>query len=93
LSNIEKGVNLNLKVRPNSQCFALREFDASKNELRVNVRSPAQRGKANKELLKKFKKIFGSSVEIIKGKKSDKKIVLIGLEKEKVLLALKKIEK
>lgn len=88
----QKGVILNLRVKPNSSCFKLRKFDASRNELSVNVCSPAQKGKANKELLKGLKGIFASEVELLKGEKSDKKTVVVHAGIEQVLAAIKSWE-
>lgn len=84
----EKGVILKLRVAANSSRFELGEFNSLQNELRVKVCSPAQKGKANKELLKELKKIFNSKVEILKGEKSNKKIVGVWASREKVLAAL-----
>ena len=89
---LQKGVVLKLRVIPNSPAFKLGEFDEPKNELRVKVRSPAQKGKANKEILQELGRVFNSSVEIVKGKKSKQKIVTVDASREKVLAALFKQE-
>ena len=83
-----QGVIINLKVVPNSSCFKIEEFDAAKNELRVKVCSPPEKGKANKELLKKLQKVFDSKVEIIKGEKSNKKKVLVQASEKKMAAVL-----
>lgn len=42
---------------------------------KVNVKSKAESGKANLEILKFFSKLFKKKVEIVKGKKSRDKIL------------------
>lgn len=86
-NNIEKGVILKLTVVPNSSCFET-AWDESAQELRVKVCSPAQKQKANKEILKKLGKLFNSQVEILKGKNSAKKMILVHSSNEKVLEAI-----
>jgi uncharacterized protein (TIGR00251 family) len=85
--SIQKGVNLKLKVVPNSANFEVAWFDAP-HELRVRVCSPAQKQKANKEILKKLGKLFNSKVEISKGKNSAKKTITVYTSKEKILEAI-----
>lgn len=89
----EKGVILKLHIAAKSYRFELGEFDGLQNELRVKVCSPPHKGKANKELLKELKKAFSANVDILKGEKSNKKIVLVHASKEKVLAVLKPTEK
>lgn len=85
---LSKGVILKLRVIPNSSAFKLLEFDETQNELRIKVCSPAQKGKANKEIIQKLGKIFGSKVKIIKGEKSNKKLVAVEANREAVLAKL-----
>jgi len=90
--NIQKGVILKLKVVPNSANFEVAWFDAP-HELRIKVCSPAQKQKANKEILKKLGKLFNSQVEILKGKNSTKKTITVHASKGKILEAVARIEK
>ena len=87
IDKISKGVILNLIVVPNSAKFEMTGFEVP-NNLRVKVCSPAQKNKANKEILKKLGKFFNAKIEIIKGKKSNRKIVLVQAEEKKVLKKL-----
>tara|TARA_Y100000310_G_scaffold327497_2_gene393973 strand:- start:7509 stop:7784 length:276 start_codon:yes stop_codon:yes gene_type:complete len=88
LNKEEKGVILKLHVRPNSAKFDVGDIGSLEEELRVKVCSPARSGKANKELIKKLRKFFNSSIEIITGEKSNKKNILVHSSKENVLAAL-----
>ena len=83
MSEIEKGVILRLKVAANSSRFEL-EPCGTDDLLRVKVCSPARNGKANKELLKQLRNLFDAKVRILKGEKSNKKIVLVQAGSEKV---------
>ena len=63
------------------------------NALRIRVSEQAQKGKANKELVKKLEKIFNAEIEIIQGQKSRKKKILAkGLSKNQFLEKLQKLK-
>ena len=93
LDKIGKGVILNLRVRPNSSRFEAGKFDAARNELRVKVCSPAQDGKANRELIKELEKFFGSRIEILRGEKSSTKTIVVRAGRENVLAKIAPAEK
>ncbi len=70
-------ITVRMKVTPSSSRVEIREEPWG---LRVYVKSPPERGRANKELKKAVAKKFGvsaSSVEIIKGETSRDKLVTI----------------
>lgn len=70
----ENGVLIEVKVRPNSKRFALiRRAD----HLILEVTSPPKEGRANLEILKGLKRLFGRDVEIVKGRKSREKVILV----------------
>jgi len=91
LQNQQKFI-LKLKISPNSAFFRLAGFDQGETELRIKVRAPAHKGKANKEIIKELKKIFNSEIEIIRGEKSREKIVLVNTSREKALDAIRKAQ-
>ncbi len=64
-----------VKVKPNSSETKI--ISENGNELVVAVHAPAERNKANIELIKFLRKKFGSDVKIIRGATSRKKIVTI----------------
>ena len=70
----ENGVLLEVRVKPSSKRFALSEKDG---QLILEVTSPPKEGKANLEIVRALKKMFGKDVEIVKGFKSKSKIILI----------------
>jgi uncharacterized protein len=75
----EKGTFLRVTVKPNSK---EKELIAEKNpdSISINLAGPAKEGKANTELVKrlsKLLKISTSSIRLVSGHKSRKKILLI----------------
>jgi len=87
LVETKQGTLLKVHAKPDSKNFAL-GLDEWKGSLEVKLRAKPEKGKANKELLKKLRKIFDADIEIIKGKKSSKKTLLIDAEKKRVLKSL-----
>ena len=74
------GVLIEVKVKPNSKRFA---FFEKNGQLILEVVSPPKEGKANLEIVKELKRMFGKDVKIVKGLKSREKVILIrGLGKE-----------
>ncbi len=69
------GVMINIQIIPNSKKDGFK-YDEESERLRVWTSKPTLKGRANKEILKKFSKIFGNC-EIISGKLSRKKTILI----------------
>ena len=65
-----------VKVKPNSASNEVLGLD-EQGLLRVNVKAPAQKGKANKELVKVLSKHFKKRVEILSGLKSREKRILL----------------
>ena len=75
----EEGVFLRVLVKPNSKS---NDFVAaySKQEIVLNLSSPARDGKANKELIKQLSKLVGIpsiDVTIVSGHKGREKIIFI----------------
>jgi len=66
-------MKLIIKVNPNSKKSEI--IKISDNNYKVSLKSPADKNKANTELLKLLKKYFGKEARIIKGMKSKNKIV------------------
>ncbi|KXB08413.1 hypothetical protein AKJ56_01415 [candidate division MSBL1 archaeon SCGC-AAA382N08] len=73
----ENGVILNLKVTPSSDSFEISGLNKWRGVIKVKVTSPAEKGKANEELLKEFKNILGKDIEIISGTRSKTKKLLV----------------
>lgn len=80
---MEKLILLNIKspfkiiVKGNSSKNEITGFDKGKNAYRVNIKAPAQKGKANKEIVKFFSRLLKKRIEITKGLKSREKILVI----------------
>jgi len=69
-----------ISVKPNAKKTEVVSFDSSKNVYKINVAEDASEGKANKEIIKFFKKEYKWNVEIKSGTTSHKKLLRI-LEK------------
>lgn len=73
----QDGILLNVKVIPNASQFKIMGVNPWTGRLKIKVTSPAQQGKANKELLKKLQEIVDTEVRLIHGKTSQKKLILL----------------
>jgi uncharacterized protein (TIGR00251 family) len=68
---------LKILVRPNSRKSEVIGLDEARNCLRVNIAAPPDKGKANKEAIRFFSKLFKKKVRIISGLKSKEKLIKI----------------
>ena len=68
---------LKIIVKPNSPKNEVVAVDEARNALRVNIKAPPDKGKANKEVIKFFSKLFKKKVEIVSGLKSKVKMLKI----------------
>ncbi len=87
----EKGILLELRVSPGKNQFSFQGFDKWANALKVNTASQPENGKANKELIKELEKFFNAKAEILKGKTSRKKTVLVKTSSENAKKQLEKL--
>ncbi|MCD6477407.1 MAG: YggU family protein [Candidatus Aenigmarchaeota archaeon] len=68
---------IKVKIKPGSERFRISiETDESGYYLRIWLKSHPEKGKANKELLKELKKLFGR-VELVSGATSREKYINI----------------
>jgi hypothetical protein len=87
LQETEDGVILNVHVKPNSKVFQIKVED---DELIVMCREAPVKGKVNKELLKRFSRLFECKVELVSGFTSRQKRFLlsgIGVEEVNMIVA------
>ncbi|HDN65819.1 MAG TPA: hypothetical protein ENF23_05965 [Methanosarcinales archaeon] len=86
------GVMIDLKVIPGSGSTEVPSgYDESRNRIRAKVSAKAIEGKANKQLIREFSRLFGiSSAQIrLKGQASTRKsIELIGVARADVIRTL-----
>lgn len=64
---------LKVSVKPNSSSTEITGFDEARGELKVNVSAPADKNKANIEIIKFFSKLTGREVKIKSGLSSRRK--------------------
>lgn len=71
---IADGILIQIRVKPKSNNF---KIEQEENNLLIRCRNPAEKGKANKELLKELSKLFRHEVFIVSGLTSKEKIILV----------------
>lgn len=64
-------------VKPNSAKNEIKDYDKEKNVFRVDISAPAEKNKANIEVIKFFSKLLKKKVIIARGLKSKEKIIKI----------------
>jgi len=80
-----------VNVKPKSKKEKI-EWNEKKEMLLIWTKTAAEKGKVNKEIIKKLKKLLRCDVGIIKGHKSHNKIIEINLKnREKILQILQKL--
>ena len=77
LENYISNNSLKIIVKPNSNKTEIIGFNKEKKTLKVNVAVPAEKNKANLEIIKFFSKLLKKKVIIKKGLKSKEKILEI----------------
>ena len=84
-----EGIVIEVRVKPRSEAFNILISD----EIVIYCVSPAEKGKANREILKKLSRLFKHKVRLISGQSSKKKLFLIesirSQEAREILLACK----
>lgn len=68
---------LKIIVKPNSVSNEIIGFDSEKQALRVSISAPADKNKANLEVIKFFSKLLKKRVRIKSGLASKEKIIII----------------
>jgi len=77
LSKNKDGVLINITVSPNAKKTEIIGIDEWRKRLIIKVKAPPVEGRANNEIIKYFKKLFGRNVEIVSGKTSSSKTVKV----------------
>ncbi len=90
----EDGVVINIEVTPNAKTPGIEGVDKWRECIGVKVRSKAEKGKANRELIKLFSSLLRlptSNFVIVKGERSHKKsIKILGLNTKELMQRLMK---
>ncbi len=89
VSEGKDGAVVRIEVTPGSKKVGF-GYNEWRKAIEVKVRSPAQSGKANRELLKLLSDLFGYA-EIVSGEKSRLKTVKIGATKREVIEKLEEL--
>jgi len=91
LVEAKQGVLLPVLVSAEGKQFALVGFDEWANAFKVKVKSKAEKGKANQELVREIQKIFSAEAEIVKGEKSKQKTLLLKTTKKQAVECLSRL--
>ncbi len=75
IDKLKNSASVRIFVKPNSNKNELIGFNKEKNAYAVRVKTKAEKGKANIELIKFFSKLLKKKVEIVKGLKSREKVL------------------
>jgi uncharacterized protein (TIGR00251 family) len=67
--------SLKIIVKPNANKSEILGYDESRQAVKVAIKAPAEKGKANKEVIKFFSKLLKRKIEIKSGLKSREKII------------------
>ena len=90
---MEDSISISLNIHPNSPVNRLVLTDYS---IEIYIKEPPSKGKANQALIKylsKILKIPSSSIKLVHGEKSKKKIVSIsGLTQQQILECLSEVD-
>ncbi len=84
IKETKQGTLLPILVVPKGKEFAIIGFDEWNGSLKIRLQEKPEKGKANQELVKKLRNFFGAEVEIVKGKKQRKKMLLVHAGKKSV---------
>ena len=71
---------LDLEIIPNAEKFCIVGFNPWTKRLKIRVKNPPVKGRANLELIKELQKIFNAKVTLIQGNKAKKKKIEIALD-------------
>jgi uncharacterized protein (TIGR00251 family) len=74
--NFDRNTRLRILVKANAHNTEVLDWDAHKNALRVSVKEPPDKNKANLALIKFFSKLSKRTVTIVSGKTSKEKVLL-----------------
>lgn len=89
VSEGKDGTFVRVEVSPGSKKVGF-GYNEWRKAIEVKVKSPAQSGKANRELLKLLSDVLGQA-EIVSGEKSRVKTVKVSATKEEVLEKLERL--
>jgi len=83
-----QGVVLKLNVIQNANSFRIISWDEKNNSIKVKVKEKAMKGKANLEIIKRFRRILKSEVKLLRGAKSKQKELLVSGKKPEIFHCL-----
>jgi len=82
-----EGCIIDVYVQPGSKGSSI-SYNPWRKRLEVSIKAEPRQGKANRELLQFFSKIFGCGVELLAGAKSRNKRIYVAMSREEVIRRL-----
>lgn len=73
-------VEIDVIVSANAKTSAVVGLDAWRKRLMISVKTPPEKGRANKEVCEVLSDFFRADVKILKGQRSRLKTVLVGVD-------------
>jgi hypothetical protein len=80
LGSVPGGVTIRIKVTSGSRYLGVGKYDGWRHAIRFNLTEPAQKGKANEELVRYLAALFNKPAEdvhLVSGHASSQKVVLL----------------
>lgn len=77
LTETQDGLLVDIDVSPNGRRFEIIGYNSWRERIQVRVKAQAQKGKANKEIVKEFTALTNREVGLISGLKSTQKTIKI----------------
>jgi len=86
ISETPEGLIITARIKPGSGRFC---FKMEKDDIILEVMSPAREGKANQEIMRELPKLLRCEVRILRGSSSRKKLMLLkGITSEELEIVL-----
>jgi uncharacterized protein (TIGR00251 family) len=80
LRAVPEGVSIRVKVTPGSRYAGVGKYDGWRRAILIKLTEPAQKGKANEELVRYLAALFNKpakEVHLVSGRTSSQKVVLL----------------
>jgi uncharacterized protein (TIGR00251 family) len=80
LRAVQEGVSIRIKVTPDSRYVGVEKYDGWRRAIFFKLTEPAQKGKANEELVRYLATLFNKpakEVHLVSGHTSSQKVVLL----------------
>ncbi len=77
IEEVEDGVLVDILVSTGASSFSINSYNQWRKRIKITVRSPPKKGKANQEIIQEFTSLTQHEVKIVSGIKSREKTIKI----------------